>query len=259
VDIEADWSTWLQERGEPVPLDEALHRIAREEGSEAPLASVTGALDRLARGLGSLSGVLRRLFEDEGFRGETDAYDDPRNSRIDLVLERRRGLPILLSAVTLEVGRRAGVDLVGVGFPGHFLVSTTRAPRRFFDPFHGGQERSPADLASRLPDQDPGALGLALSPISARDLLVRVSSNLVGSWMRRGSPLRALDHADRRVALRPDVPEFTRDRGLMRARLGLGEAAAFDLARYLELAPDAPDATSLRWMLSTLATSSPSA
>jgi regulator of sirC expression with transglutaminase-like and TPR domain len=261
--IEAVWRHWLERHGEEPPLDEALHRISLEEGSTRPFTEIRQQLDDLAAGLSvedevdlTLARLVHRLFVEHGFRGDDQEYDHPQNSRLDKVLERKRGLPILLSAVTLEVARRIGLPLTGVGFPGHFLVGTTREPRIFLDPFHAGRERRAAELAEQL-EASAGPLSgatlrQALAPTPTRDLLLRVSTNLMGSWLRRKEPARALLNADRRVALRPEMPELLRDRGWLRAQVGQIELASFDLASYLESRPEAPDATRIRWALSTL-------
>jgi regulator of sirC expression with transglutaminase-like and TPR domain len=132
------------------------------------------------------------------------------------------------------------------------------------DPFAGGAVRAEAELSvtlARTLGRDPTAeeLAAALEPVSSRDLLVRMSTNLLQSWIRRGRPLDALRNADRRVALRPDVPELRRDRGLLRARLGLRDLAAVDLGSWLAERPDAPDASRIRWQLTLLLHSQPEA
>ncbi len=262
MDVETSWRAWLSERPDP-PLDEALHRVAVDEGSTLPFAEIAAQLQALADGVPAdpdpdrrLAHLVRLLFGEHRFTGDRATYDDPSNSRIDRVLASRRGLPILLSAVTMEVGRRAGVPLVGVGFPGHFLVATAADPAVYLDPFHGGRLRGASELGQELRSRF-GALtedqvAEALSPVGTIDLLLRVSTNLMGSWARRGRPEAALRNADRRVALRPEAPELRRDRGLLRAELGHADAG-FDLAAYLDAAPDAPDAERIRWTLAILA------
>jgi regulator of sirC expression with transglutaminase-like and TPR domain len=262
--VEARWAAWREERGEELPLDEAAARLAIEEGSATTVDEVRGRLDALAAGVGGgrsdaerLARLVRHLFSEVGFKGDEDDYDDPRNSRIDEVLTRRRGLPILLSVVTMEVARRVDLELHGVGFPGHFLVGTTGEPKVFLDPFAGGAIRRPSDLSASLAVQlgrtpEPAELASSLRPVSPVELLARMSSNLVQAWLRRGRVDDALRNADRRVALRPDVPEYRRDRGTLRARVGLRELAALDLGAWLAERPDAPDASRVRWQLTLL-------
>jgi regulator of sirC expression with transglutaminase-like and TPR domain len=263
-EVEARWIEWLEAHGDDLPLDEAAALLAIEEGSATTVDEVCDRLDQLAAEVGEgrvdaerLARLVRHLFVDEGFKGDEEDYDHPRNSRIDEVLTRRRGLPILLSVVTMEVARRADLRLHGIGFPGHFLVGTAGEPQVYLDPFAGGALRRPADMAASLAVQlgrspSPGEVAAALQPVSAVDILVRMSSNLVQAWLRRGRPDEALRNADRRVALRPDVPEFRRDRGTLRAQVGLRELAALDLGTWLSERPDAPDASRIRWQLTLL-------
>ena len=261
--VEPTWTDWLAANAD-LPLDEALHRVAVEEGATLTLAELRRQLDELAAGVvpaadpvRRLQNLVRHLFDDLGFRGDDDTYDDPANSRIDHVLAARRGLPILLSALTMEVGRRAGVSLVGVGFPSHFLVSTTGEPRLFVDAFHGGRLLRAVDLEldlrTRFGALDDAQVAVALGALPTTDLLVRVSTNLVAAWTRRGDPAAALRNADRRVALRPDVAALRRDRGTLRAETGDADGALVDLSGYLDECPDAPDAARIRWSLLLLA------
>ncbi len=260
------WRERLAELADDPPLGLAAAWLAAEEGSGATPERVEDALRALADGVrppadaplpDRLARVLHHLFVEEGFAGDTEDYDDPRNSCIDQVLERRRGLPILLSIVLVEVGRRIGVPLHGIGFPGHFLVGTARGAPRFVDPFHRGALRDPEVLRAELSHAlarpaDDDDLARALRPTPAPDVLLRMSNNLLQSWLRRGNLAGALRNADRRVGLRPDLPEVHRDRGRLRARLGLRDDAIDDLTHYLAVAPDAPDAAAVSVQLSLL-------
>lgn len=260
--VEGRWTRWLEPYGDNPPLDEAAARLATEEGGDG--ARVPAALDALAAGVGSgrdpveqLARLVQHLFVELGFRGDDEEYDHPRNSCIDQVIERRRGLPILLSVVTMEVGRRAGLPLLGIGYPGHFLVGTTTQPALYIDPFDGGRIRRSAELVADLGrrlgrDPNRADIAAALGPTSPRDMLLRMSTNLFQSWMERDRPQDALRNAERRVALRPESPELRRDRGLLRAQLGERDAAVDDLGTYLGERPDAADATRVRWQLSVL-------
>jgi regulator of sirC expression with transglutaminase-like and TPR domain len=269
VSLAEDWTAWLAANPDRLPLDEACTRIAAEEGSGATLGPVRDALDALAAGarippgaapVEQVARLVHRLFVDEDFHGEVENYDDPRNSCIDVVLATQRGLPILLSVITIEVGRRAGVELDLVGFPGHFLVGTrTAEPRFFVDPFRRGlirrRDELGLDLTHRLGRPVPPAeLDRALAPTEPRDVLLRMSNNLLRSWLSRGDLAGALRNAERRVGLRPEVPELHRDRGLLRARLGDRTPAAHDLQHYLAERPTAPDAAKVSWQLSMLLT-----
>lgn len=119
-------------------LDVACLAIAAGAEPELDQARWLGELDRLADGVGSLDGLLRRLFVKEGFAGNTQGYYDPRNSLLPAVLSRRLGIPITLSVVAIEVGRRAGVALEGIGMPGHFLLRVANS-QHYLDAFDGGR------------------------------------------------------------------------------------------------------------------------
>ena len=126
-----------------------------------------------------------------GFTGDAEHYDDPANSMLDVVLERRRGLPILLSVEYVEVARRAGVALAGVGLPGHFVVGHFGVtPPVLLDPFAGG-----APVAAEHP------AGL-VRPWHAHEIALRMLNNLVGSYRRRGDIVSAI----RAASMRLDLP-----------------------------------------------------
>jgi regulator of sirC expression with transglutaminase-like and TPR domain len=127
----------------------------------------------------------------EGFRGDQARYDHPDNSMLDLVLTRRRGLPILLSVVYVEVARRAGVGLAGVGLPGHFIVGHFGAdPPVLLDPFAAGAPVSAAAAGETL-----------LRPWGPHEIALRMLNNLVAAYDRRGDLTRALRAATMRLSL----------------------------------------------------------
>jgi regulator of sirC expression with transglutaminase-like and TPR domain len=126
-----------------------------------------------------------------GFQGDSEDYDDPSNSMLDLVLERRRGLPILLSVVYIEVGRRADIPIAGVGLPGHFVVAHFGAdPPLLLDPFDRGQVIT-AVVADEL-----------LRPWRAHEIAMRMLNNLVSSYSKRGNLTHAIRAAELRLSLR---------------------------------------------------------
>jgi regulator of sirC expression with transglutaminase-like and TPR domain len=134
------------------------------------------------------------LGDAHGFHGDQVRYDHPDNSMLDLVLARRRGLPILLSVVYVEVARRAGVELAGVGLPGHFVVGHFSAdPPVLLDPFAGG-----------APVTSVGAAEALLRPWRPQEIAMRMLNNLVAAYDRRGDLTRALRAATMRLALPAD-------------------------------------------------------
>jgi regulator of sirC expression with transglutaminase-like and TPR domain len=241
-----------------IRLDVACAWIAAEENAALDPTAPLAELDTIAAGISVPEPTADRpdvervarlcvgLFGDLGFTGDAEKYDDPENSLLDRVLARRRGMPILLAVVLLEVARRRGVPLVGIGFPGHFLVATATDPPVVLDPFGGGRVVSRATLEARLAQIDGATpsrsrLAEALAPVGPRYVLARVNNNLKGSWLRRGQIPSALRAVERLLLVAPDLVEELRDRGLMRLHLGEQDAGLADLARYLELWPDAPD------------------
>ena len=175
------------------PLDEAALEIA---AAAAPLpdprAAASAELDRLADGVEDLPGLVRRLYGEEGFAGDTVDYGDPRNSSLAQVLRRRRGIPVTLAVVAVAVGRRAGVLLHPVGMPGHFLVRPDGEDPsgRHLDPFTGRM----VDLAGveALFRASTGAgPGVPFGPeylpvLDVESVLVRMLANLRAGHRRTG-------------------------------------------------------------------------
>ncbi len=130
MDASARWSELMGFPEDAVPLDEAALLISAHANPELDVSSQLRRLDHLATQVdrGDSGGLCRVLFEQLGLRGDREHYDDPANSYLDQVLDRRRGIPISLSVLLIEVGRRCGVPLEAVGMPGHFLVRDPSAP-----------------------------------------------------------------------------------------------------------------------------------
>jgi regulator of sirC expression with transglutaminase-like and TPR domain len=208
--------------------------------------------------------IAAQLFGPLGFHGNRADYYDARNSFLNDVLERRTGIPITLAIVLIEVARRLGVAVEGVGFPGHFLVRATgpHGPR-FFDPFFAGRELTDDALLERLREvaggRDSGAVRLArvppelLAPASTTDILVRMLRNLLRVWLDRPEHLLALEAVERILVLVPDAADEVRIRGQLYERLECFAAAREDYQRYLTLAPHAADAGEVRARLARLA------
>ena len=204
-----------------------------------------------------LQEVSRVLFEEERFRGNVEAYYDPRNSFLNDVLDRRVGIPLTLSLIYLEVGWRLGLPLDGVKFPGHFLVRYDGAALQLLiDPFQLGQIRFEDEAQELLDRAYGGTVELQpefLRPATRRDILVRLLSNLKGVYLNARDDARALAAIERILLLQPSALEELRDRGLLFARTGRADEAIVDIQRYLEAVPDPPDADRLRLLLHDLA------
>src|SRR5438105_9106878 len=177
----------------PLDVAELTLYLARDEYAnvdvEAYLSELTGMAHEAKNYLrGNLEarvfGLCRYLFHEMGFRGNIHDYYDPRNSYLNEVLDRRTGLPITLSVVAMAVGQRAGLQIAGVGLPGHFIVKASANGREvLFDPFHGGRQLTPEDCES-LVQQVTGisfqATPEKLQPTSLPMLLIRLLTNLKG-------------------------------------------------------------------------------
>ncbi len=201
------------------------------------------------------------LFDDLGFRGNADDYYDPRNSYLNEVLDRRTGIPITLSVLYMEMGRRIGLPLEGVSFPGHFMV---RLPLRggtlVLDPFAGGAPQSEDELRERLKRVIPrvagantGSVPLSelpldqfLEPANKRQILARLLRNLKGVYREKDQPERLLEALNRMIVVAPDAPAELRDRGFVYERLECWRPALRDFADYLEREPDAADLDEVR-------------
>lgn len=203
-----------------------------------------------------LQELSRVLFEEEGFRGNSEAYYDPRNSFLNDVLDRRLGIPLTLSLLMLEVGWRLGLPLEGVNFPGHFLVRFRgESASLLVDPFQEGEIRFEDQAQSLLDRVYGGAVRLQpdyLRPASRKDMLVRVLANLKNVYLNARDDARAVSAIERILLVRPEAPEEMRDRGMLLARLGRTDEAVVDLERYLQSSPAAPDAQRVRLLIDQL-------
>lgn len=210
--------------------------IARER-AEALAARVRQ--ERAREGTG-YEALLLVLFAEEDFQGDADTYDDPANSSVARVLAARRGMPITLSIVVVEVARRAGVALSGVGLPGHFVVGGRDLPDgRYLDPFDGGELYDAGALADRVSAIFGAPVDLppeALLPDSSRSILTRVLFNLRRSCEKRGLFAEALAALDCAAALDPSEASVLRERGLILLRLGRAAEAVEALEAYVAAA-----------------------
>lgn len=268
-----DWSSLAAQADESVPLLETALLIARDEypGLDADLYDTLAQshaehlrpeIEAIDAWPLKMAAINRHLFDELGYTGNHDEYYDPRNSYLNEVFERRLGNPITLAMVQMEVARRLGVPLDGVSFPGHFLV---RLPVDdgilVMDPFNGGRplgadelrERAKPHLGGDIPDDN--ALMHILDPASHRAILIRMLRNLHGVYAERDEWDRAARSADRVLKLSPEQPEALRDRGVAYLNMDHQHGARHDLARYLQLAPEAADAGVMRERLVELSTS----
>ena len=176
------------------------------------------------------------LFDHLGFQGNRQDYYDPRNSFLNEVLSRRLGIPITLSLLYVEVGKRLGEPFVGLGMPWHFMVRHMELPGVFIDPFNGGVMLSRDECAQRLADMSDGAVNWDerfLTPVSNREFIARMLRNLKAVYLARKDYAHTLDMLDRLLIVRRNSAHDMRDRGLIHFRLGNFTEAMDDLTGYL--------------------------
>jgi regulator of sirC expression with transglutaminase-like and TPR domain len=217
----------LDAMGEAARL--CIARQVDETGDGSPLACTTG--------------LNRYLFENQRFTGNRDRYEDPRNSCLNEVLDRRTGIPITLSLVYIEVGRRADLPVEGVNFPGHFLVrlpahmSETSASV-IIDPFHGGALLSERDCRRLLQKHVGAEVAFSkslLAPATRAQIIVRMLLNLKRTYVHMRSFPQARDVTELLLAVTPSALSELRDRGLLAYHLNDMTGALRDLQTYLKL------------------------
>ncbi len=245
-----------------IELAPAALAIARTEYPDLDVAHYLARLDALAArvqaGLRSnptaretITLLNRVLFDDEGLRGNRDDYYDPRNSFLNDVLDRRLGIPITLSLVYLEVARRVGFPLAGTGMPGHFLLKhyDMLSGEIIIDPFNRGRVLTADDCIQRLKQIYRGEIEMQpefLHPVTHRQILTRMLNNLRQIYFTQRNFRKGLATLDLLLAIPPRSPELLRERALVRLNLDQFVGAAHDLANYLKLQPEAPDADDVK-------------
>jgi regulator of sirC expression with transglutaminase-like and TPR domain len=248
---------------EDIDLTRAALLIARTEYPDLDTESYAARLDQLAgrvsaliSGLDSqqtIAALNRVLFDEAGLRGNREDYYDPRNSFLNDAIDRGLGIPITLSIVYMEVARRIGFSLVGVGMPGHFLLKYFADGGRelLIDCFNRGDILSRQDCQTRLDEIYSGEMTLRpefLHPISRRQILTRMLNNLKTVYLSTRNFRKALPIADLILVIYPRSAEDVKQRALLRYSLALPKLAAEDLEEYLRISPAASDADDIRQM-----------
>lgn len=245
-------------------LAEASLMLAQDVYPDIDISGYVGQLDRIAEAIRrriasdafaeqKVRALNYYLFNEMRFSGNIDEYYDPRNSYLNEVIERRTGIPITLSILYLEVGKRLGLNLKGVSFPGHFLVKlSVKRGQLVLDPFTGGEAQSEADLRQRLAQVLPSEkaeqaqLDQYLEPATPRQIIARVLRNLKNIYVQSGKLEQALAVMHRMLLVMPESAEELRDRGILYQKLECFRPALSDLQNYLRRRPEAPDAAEIR-------------
>jgi regulator of sirC expression with transglutaminase-like and TPR domain len=265
-----DYFTTLVAEDESFPLTEAALSIAQDAYPDVDLQATLSEIDalvaRLRRRLPAevaveqkLQALNRFFFRELGFAGNFNDYNDPDNSHLNVVLRKRRGIPVSLAVLYLEMAQQLGLPVAGVSFPGHFLLRASVTDGEvMLDPTNG-LSLSEARLVEMLEpyvdtvgDSLASALRALLQPATGREIIARMLRNLKGLYLQTERWQRLLAIQQRLVILLPDNIEERRDRGLAFARLDFFRPAQEDLERYLDECPDAEDATLVESQLAEL-------
>ncbi len=247
---------------ERIDLLSATLAIARSEYPQLDVEACIRSIDQFAHRVRSLlpqyaeppvivAALNRVLFEEEGFRGNREDYYDRRNSYLNEVLERRLGMPITLAVLYMEVARRVGLAIFGVGMPGHFLLKyfDISGQPTVLDVYEGGRCLAPSECQNRLDQIYAGQVTMQadfLNSISRRQILTRMLNNLKNIYLTSRDFRRALTVIDLILAIYPRSAEEVRQRALLRYNVGKLKGAAEDLELYLRMSPEASDADEMR-------------
>ncbi|MEE9172362.1 MAG: transglutaminase-like domain-containing protein [candidate division NC10 bacterium] len=241
---------------EQIDLAEAALLIAAEEyphlDTEGYLGRIGGMAERVKDRVSLeldpvtvIEELNRYLFDEEGFRGNSEDYDDPKNSFLNEVIDRRKGIPITLSILYMEIAWRLDLHLVGVGLPGHFIIKYQSGDREILiDPFHRGALLSEEDCQRTLDQIYKGKMAFhrgLLTSTPKRSILARMLNNLKGSYLRRKNFPGALRVVQRLLIIHPDSPTEVRDRGLIYGEMKQIPLAIADLRHYLDAVEEADD------------------
>ena len=260
---------WTQEVQRPdgdISLARAALALARLEYPDLDAPRYLARLDAMAaavtadsRGrdeVGRVHRLREHLFSELRFRGNREQYFDPRNSFLNDVLDRRLGIPITLCVVLIEVGRRLGLSIDGIGLPGHFIAGVRVGDDTLYlDAFHGGRvltEEACADVVARAVGQRIPIEADHLRPVTPRQLLGRMLNNLKGIYWRDKAWARVVEVEDRLLLLDPAAAAERRDRGSALVAGGDYGRGLADWERYLAEQPDAPDRDEVRGRLRKL-------
>lgn len=245
-----DFARLMQRAEEEFNLDEAALLIARTEYPYLNVPDQLARLDALALHLDCdlsrpaveiIASMNKLFFEKEQFRGNEEEYDDPRNSYLNDVLDRKLGIPISLSLIYIEVARRRGLPVMGVSFPGHFLVKyLTDHNEILIDPYRRGRVLTRQDCKELLKAQFGDEAELKPEYFAAptkKQILARMLNNLKGSYVRRHDFTRVLTLIQLALGVDPESSQQLHDRGMIYFLMRrFGEAQA-DFKTYLNLTP----------------------
>lgn len=269
VNLGSDWRALLQQAEKDWDLCTAGLIIAAQLQPELDVSAYQHKLDELSdeisRHIHSDMTVQDRIhqlnlyFYDElGFEGDKQDYYLPDNSLLNLVLDRRRGIPITLAVIYLKLAAVVGLDAYGIGFPGHYLIGVHDEDEDIIlDPFDHGKTLDHNQLRSMLQQlthvtADEIVLGKNLLPAAKSDSVVRMLRNLKQIYIEAQKVELSLACIEMILSIIPEAPDELRDRGMVYQHIEYTQGAINDLTHYLELVPDAEERTVIEALLESL-------
>lgn len=249
IEITSQFASVMDVPSEEIDLVRAALLVAATEYPSLNIEYELHSLDALASGIAAriddepdplfkINTLSEYLFDELEFKGAKDDYYDPRNSFLNQVLNRRSGIPISLSLIYIEVGKRLGMPLFGIGLPGHFLVGHSDVSDLYVDPYNRGILLTTSECAARLRENGEDSMKWDpkyLSPVTSRDFMARMIRNLKGIYIKQETYDKALIMVDWLIRLQPDASHELRDRGIVYYRMGDLDRAQTDLKSYLGL------------------------
>jgi regulator of sirC expression with transglutaminase-like and TPR domain len=203
--------------------------VGRHQGAAGDLAARAQALSEVI--------ILKH-----GYSGDRIAYDDLQNANLMRVIDRRKGLPVVLGILFIHAGRAQGWEMAGLAFPGHFLVRLSEGRQQLIiDPFHDGRVCGAPELRELLKaitGADSELLPAHYAPVSDRDVLLRLQNNLKSRLLQEESYDRAVKVVETMLMLAPDFAELWQEAGTLYRQLGNIRASAAALEQYVMRAPD---------------------
>jgi regulator of sirC expression with transglutaminase-like and TPR domain len=258
-DPRARFAAAVQATDDDIDLAEVALLIAAEAYPGLDLDRYRATLDALADGardrvaaagtdVARVRALIDYLAREQRFVGNQDDYYDRRNSFLNEVLDRRTGIPITLGVVYIEVARRAGLAVEGIGFPGHFLAKYRGTTEVIFDPYFGHvlTEEQCALRLKAVMGQETHFDRNYLRSATPKEILVRILRNLKQVFLQAREYEPALGCSERILLVQPELPPELRDRGLLYQQLECYSAAQADLERFLALAPNDDSAEVVR-------------
>jgi len=241
---------------ERLSLAEAALHIAKEEYPGLSVPEYVGLIDTWARQLKrkrskapphvQIARINDWLFDHLNFSGNLEDYYDPRNSYLNDVIDRRKGIPISLSVIYLELAWRLGLNAAGIGIPSHFMVRVMLEEKPLYvDAFHRGNVLTAEGVRDFLEEISEGTIEMQpafLAAMTKKQILSRMLRNLKGIFLEQKEFSKTIQIIDKLILLNPDAPEEIRDRGIVYYQMQAFRKALSDFEHFLSIAPDAQDA-----------------